>query len=106
MCAKQQTTGVRLRCQDLNPECLCRAPRRGGERDKPMDSDDRNQRDLADLEQHELAVMVNISTALDACAFCGIDSSPEELGILEIFVPDPRRWVCHECVQELATFLA
>ena len=71
-----------------------------------MDSNDGNQRDLADLEQHELAVMVNISTALGACAFCGIDSSPEELGILEIFVPDPRRWVCHECGHERAPVLA
>jgi hypothetical protein len=71
-----------------------------------MEKDDLDDRDLAEIEQHELAIMVNVNAVLGACAFCAIDSTPEELGLLEIFIPENRSWVCHECGHERAPILA
>jgi hypothetical protein len=65
--------------------------------------------DLDDEEEHgerELAIMVYPGHALGPCAFCHVDPTPEELGVLELFVAGGRGWVCHECGHERSPLLA
>jgi hypothetical protein len=70
------------------------------------DVDDSLNDDGADLEERDLAILVNASANLGACAFCGVDSDPAQLGGFEIFLREPLVWVCHDCGHEYAPNLA
>ena len=71
-----------------------------------MDQNRLKERDLSEVEEDELAIMLNVGALLRACVFCGTEWGPEDLGILEIFVAETRGWVCHECGHERAPLLA
>jgi hypothetical protein len=60
----------------------------------------------SDLEERDLAILVNASANLGSCAFCGVDSDPAQLGGFEIFLREPLSWVCHDCGHEYAPNLA
>src|SRR4029450_13943799 len=62
--------------------------------------------DSSDIEERDLAILVNASANLGACAFCGVDSDPTQPGGLEIFLREPLTWVCHDCGHEYAPNLA
>jgi hypothetical protein len=62
--------------------------------------------EASDLEERDLAILVNASANLGACAFCGVDSDPTQLGGFEIFLREPLTWVCHDCGHEYAPNLA
>jgi len=70
------------------------------------ENNDLQDRDAGEFEERDLAILVNSSANLGACAFCGMDSDPSQLGGFEIFLRDPLTWVCHDCGHDYAPNLA